>query len=411
MLLLNILERQFVIFGLIFMPQDFHLFVLALLSFVVFIVLFTAIFGRIFCGWICPQTVFLEMVFRKIDFWIDGNPSQQKKLASAPWGPAKLFKRIFKHGLFIILSLVICNYFMAYIIGAGRTIEIVTHSPIHHPAGFVAMMVLSLLFYGVFSWFREQACTIVCPYGRLQSVLIDSNTIVVAYDYKRGEPRGKLASGVRSEGNGDCIDCYACLRTCPTGIDIRNGTQLECVNCTACIDACNDIMKKSNRPSGLIRYSSESKLSGEKKKKFNGRLIIYSIILTFLLSLAIGLLGSRSIVEAIILRAPGTLYFESENDAIKNLYTVKLTNKTFKPLSVEFRLKSPAGGKLSLVGNEIVLKPEQITETALFVDIPRQYIFNNSIMIVIEIVVEGKVIDEITTSFMAPGKDISNAGQ
>ncbi len=407
-ILLNILERHFIIFGLIFKPQDFYILVLIALSLMIFIVLFTAIFGRIFCGWICPQTIFLEMVFRRIEYWIDGKPGNQKKLARAHWGFQKIFKRFLKHSIYLLISTVVFHFFLAYIISIDQTIDLITQSPAAHPSGFIAMVILSLLFYGVFSRFREQACTMVCPYGRLQSVLIDSNTIVVAYDNKRGEPRGKFSRGERDNDRGDCIDCLACLKVCPTAIDIRNGTQLECVNCTACIDACNDIMKKTKRPGGLIRYSSENLLSGIKKTKFSGRIIVYSVALILLLSLSVGLMTTRTNIEAIILRAPGSLYFEGNNDTIRNLYTAKVTNKTFDETKLSFRLKAPASGTLSMIAGEIILKPEEITEAAFIVEFPRKQLFGSSIMITIELVSGDEIIDEITTSFMGPKKAITN---
>ena len=407
LLLFNIFERHFIFFGLIFKPQDFHLLVMAALTMVVFIVLFTAIFGRLFCGWVCPQTIFLEMVFRKIDYLIDGSQFQQKKLDKAPWGINKIFKRLFKHTIFLLISLLICNYFIAYIIGAEKAIDLISQSPMNHPTAFAATMIVSFLFYGVFAWFREQACTMVCPYGRLQSVLVDSNTIIVAYDYKRGEPRGKNKPGVEKVNRGDCIDCFVCVKVCPTGIDIRNGTQLECINCTACIDACNDIMKKTNRPQGLIKYSSESKLSGEAKSRFTGRIIVYSIVLTLLLTLSIGLLFNRTEVEAIILRASGSMYYESDN-IIRNLYTAKITNKTFDNVSLDFRLKVPSDGKLSIAAGEINLKPEEITEAAFIIEIPRNLIYTTSLIVVIEILADGEVVDEVSTSFMAPERTDSD---
>ncbi|MCK5124668.1 MAG: cytochrome c oxidase accessory protein CcoG [candidate division Zixibacteria bacterium] len=403
-ILLDVLERNFIIFGLIFKPQDFYILVLVALTLLVFIVLFTAVFGRLFCGWVCPQTIFLEMVFRRIDYWIDGRPGQQKKLDKAPWGFKKIFKRFLKHSIFMGVSIIICHFSLAYIIGIDGTLALVTQPPWNHSTGFIAMITFCFLFYGVFSWFREQACTLVCPYGRLQSVLIDSNSIIVAYDYNRGEPRGKYIKGKENNSLGDCIECQACVRVCPTGIDIRNGTQLECVNCSACIDACNSVMRKTKRPEGLIRYTSENSLSEVTKPKSTGRIIVYSVVLILLLSLSLSLLTARTNIEAIILRAPGSLYFEGDNNAIQNLYTVKLSNKTFEEIPLSFRLKEPTDGTLSMVSGMIVLEPEEITESAFLVDFPRKQLFGSSVMITIEVISRDEVIDEITTSFMGPDR-------
>lgn len=403
-ILFNFIERQFVFFGLIFNPQDFYLFVLAILIMIIFIVFFTAIFGRLFCGWICPQTIFMEMVFRKIEYFIDGRPSLQKKLANASWDFEKILRRLLKHSIFISIALIVNIYVVAYIIGVEKTAEFIIKSPTSNPIAFIAILVFSFMFYGNYAWFREQTCTIVCPYGRLQSVLIDSNSIIVAYDYTRGEPRGKIVKGVDQSQKGDCIDCFACVKVCPTGIDIRNGTQLECVNCTACIDSCNKIMQKVKRPTGLIRYTSENRLAGKQKVKLPGRIIVYLIALTFLLSLSIGLLASRSEVESIILRASGSSFYEIDNNSIRNLYTVKLTNKTFEQIPLLFRLKTPSGGKLIMVAGNISLEPEETTETAFFIEVPKNQLYASTIMVVVEVLSADKVINQVTTTFMGPRK-------
>ena len=283
-MLFNFFERKFIVFGLAFGPQDFYIFAIGFISLLVFVVLFTAIYGRIFCGWICPQTVFMEMVFRKIEYFIEGDAAKQRALNKAPWSGKKIFKKTIKQLIFFAIAVLIGNTFMAYIVGIDETLKIITHSPFEHLSGFIAVMVFSGVFYYVFSQFREQACTIVCPYGRLQGVLLDPNTVVVAYDYVRGEPRGKLDKENPNK-NGDCIDCHLCVAVCPTGIDIRNGTQLECVNCTSCIDACDSIMDKIEKPRGLIRYASMKGIAEKIKFKISPRIILYSVLLVLLLTI------------------------------------------------------------------------------------------------------------------------------
>ncbi len=404
-LLFDIIERRFVIFGLVFWPQDFYIFVLGAITLAVFIVLFTAIFGRLFCGWICPQTIFMEMVFRRIEYRIDGGPAQQKKLRAAPWGPKKIGKRVAKHGIFYAISFLIGNIFLAYIIGSDELIEIITDPPSEHVAGLTAMILFSLVFYWVFSWFREQVCTIVCPYGRLQGVLIDQNSIVVAYDYQRGEPRAPMARGDRTRTAGDCVECGQCVTVCPTGIDIRNGTQLECVNCTACIDACNRTMRRVGLPEGLIRYSSENAIARGERFKFTGRIGIYSGLLTVLVAVLGVLLLLRTPIDATILRTPGTMYQKTDEGIIRNLYSVKVFNKTMDPKPVEFRLAAPSAGSISLVGGQIVIPPDSLRETALFVDIPADRVFSASTLISIEVVSDGEVVETIRTSFSGPQPD------
>ena len=403
-LLLNILERKFIIFGLAFWPQDFHLFVLAAITLAVFVVLFTAVFGRLFCGWICPQTVFLEMVFRRIEYWIEGGPAKQRKLARQKWDEEKIAKRTVKHVVFYAISFLIGNTFLAYIIGSERLFKIMTDPPGEHIAGLSAMIIFSFLFYGVFAWFREQACTLVCPYGRLQSVLIDKNTIVVAYDHKRGEPRQPMERNQERANAGDCVECQACVHVCPTGIDIRNGTQLECVNCTACIDACNRTMNKVGLPEGLIRYSSEEAIAGGRKFRFTGRIGIYSVVLTILLSIMVFLFATRTDIETTILRSPGALFQRTNNGMIRNQYSAKVVNKTFDAIPVSFRIKSPQQATVTMVRGDLVVDPDGIAETAFFVNIPESGLFSPSTMIAIEVVSGERVIEEIRTTFMGPRK-------
>ncbi|MEO6541785.1 MAG: cytochrome c oxidase accessory protein CcoG, partial [Ferruginibacter sp.] len=294
--LFNVLERRFIFFGMTFWPQDFFIFAIGFLTFVVFVILFTVVFGRVFCGWACPQTIFMEMVFRKIEYWIDGDSTKQKQLRAMAWNAEKIRKRAFKFIAFFAISFLIANFFLAYIIGMDQLIGYIKN-PAAHAGTFISLMIFTTIFFFVYWWFREQVCIVVCPYGRLQGVLLDKNSIVVAYDHKRGEERGKLkkaddhdCSNCKDDGacksitakfeaytkKGDCIDCFACVRVCPTGIDIRNGTQLECINCTACIDACDDIMVKIDKPKGLIRYASENSITDGVKLKFNKRIKAYS---------------------------------------------------------------------------------------------------------------------------------------
>jgi len=404
-LLMDILARRFIIFGLAFWPQDFYLFVLTAITLVIFIILFTAVFGRLFCGWICPQTVFLEMVFRRIEYWIEGGPARQRKLTRQEWNGEKIFKRMFKHGVFYAISFLIGNTFLAYIVGSDRLFAIITDPPSDHLGGLTAMIIFSFLFYGVFAWFREQACTLVCPYGRLQSVLIDSNSIMVAYDHKRGEPRAPMERDTDRINRGDCVECNACVAVCPTGIDIRNGTQLECVNCTACIDACNRTMRKINLPEGLIRYSSEEKISTGRGFHLTGRIIIYSILFTVLVSILSFLLVTRKDIETTILRTPGTLFQETEEGTIRNLYTVKLVNKTFEDRPVFFRLKTPAGGSITMVGPTPLVEADSFAESVFFVDIPAGMLFSQNTLISIEVVGGDGVIEVIRTSFTGPRRE------
>jgi len=400
LLLFNVLERKFIVFGLTFWPQDFFLFGLAMLTFIIFIVLFTVVFGRVFCGWACPQTIFLEMVFRKIEYWIEGDASQQRALNNAPLTQKKALKKSAKHLLFFGIAFLIGNTFLAYIIGIDELFQIVTSPPSANWAGFLSALAFSGVFYLNFAFFREQLCLVVCPYGRLQGVLLDKDSIVVAYDFVRGETRGKMKKE-ETRTHGDCIDCGLCVRVCPTGIDIRNGTQLECVNCTACIDACNEIMEKVSLPKNLIRYDSYNGISNKRKFKITPRIIAYSMVLTLLIAVLGFSLGSRADVETTILRQPGMLYQEVEGNKISNLYNIEVVNKTIKMIPIQLKLKSPEG-VLRMVGNEFIVRGQGMAKTSFFVELPKEKLEGRKTELIIEVYSGEKLIDEIKTNFSGP---------
>jgi cytochrome c oxidase accessory protein FixG len=399
-MLFNVFERQFIILGLAFGPQDFYIFALGFITLVVFVVLFTAIFGRIFCGWACPQTVFMEMVFRKIEYFIEGDAAQQRALDKAPYNSSKIFRKLSKHLIFFAISFLIGNTFIAYIVGIDATLNIVSRSPADNLTGFIAVVIFSLIFYFVFSKFREQACTIVCPYGRLQGVLLDSNTVVVAYDNVRGEPRGKLEKE-NINNNGDCIDCHLCVAVCPTGIDIRNGTQLECVNCTSCIDACDSIMDKVEKPRGLIRYASMKGIKDKIKFKITPRIILYSALLVILLSIFTTLLLSREDVKVNVLRSPGKIYQEMPDGKVSNLYHVVLVNNTFKDIPVEVKINNP-DAEFKLIGKEISLPALNVQEAEFMILFNKDKIKSTVMQLNIQIYANGKIVNDIKTTFIGP---------
>jgi cytochrome c oxidase accessory protein FixG len=401
-LLLDFPNRHFILFGVPFGPHDFHLFVLAMISFVVFIVLFTVIFGRIFCGWACPQTIFMEMVFRKIEYLIEGDAIQQIKLKNAPWTAKKILKKTLKHVIFFSISFFIANIFLSYIISMDKLIEIVTDPPSQHLSGLFAITVFSGVFYFVFSYFREQACTLVCPYGRLQSVLLDQDSIVIAYDYKRGEPRGKLKKGEDFSNRGDCIDCHLCVDVCPTGIDIRNGIQLECVNCTACIDACDNVMDKIQRPRGLIRYASLRNIENKAKFKFTPRMMLYSIILFILLTVLTVLMINRTDFNVNVLRTPGMLFQQQPDGKISNLYDLNLVNKSFHSTEIKLKLENPSSGELKIIGTDLKLEPQQIVEAKFMILLPKESITKMNTHVEIGVYDGDKLIKKIKTSFLGP---------
>jgi len=400
LLLFNILERKFVLFGLLFTPQDFHLFGLAMLTLIVFIILFTVVYGRLFCGWVCPQTIFMEMVFRKIEYWIEGDANAQKRLNKKPWTTDKILKKTLKQGIFFAIAVLIANTFLSYIIGVEEVMRIATEPVSQNWQGFIAMILFSGAFYFVFSYMREQVCIAVCPYGRLQGVMLDKNSIVIAYDYVRGEPRGKIrkqrnkqtAAKVTNKvaGSpetaveslpplGDCIDCKLCVQVCPTGIDIRDGTQLECVNCTACIDACDEVMDKIDRPRGLIRYDSD----------------ILLLINAFLLT-------SRTSVEVLILRTPGMLYQEVDETHLSNLYNYQIINKTNEEFPIEFRLAGDLDGRIRTVGEVNNTVAGDVVGGAFFIELNKNALDGPKTRVTVEVYSEDELIDRVKTNFLGP---------
>jgi len=401
--LFNVPEARFILFGKVFWPQDFFIFGLTMVTFVFFIILFTAAFGRLFCGWACPQTNFMEMMFRKIEFWILGDAAAQKQLAKAPWNGNKIFKYTIKHIVFYALSFVIANFFLAYIIGMKDLVKIITEPFTEHIGGLSAILVFSAVFYAVYAFFREQACIVVCPYGRLQSVLLDRNSMIVAYDYKRGEPRGHLKkNSAEAVQAGDCIDCNHCVRVCPTGIDIRNGVQMECVGCTACIDACDNIMDKIGKPKGLIRYASENSIESGEALKYTVRMKMYTLLLFVVVSILSFLLLTRKDVDVTIMHTPGIMYQEIGTDSISNLYNLKAINKTLQNVPLTIKLENGIGRIQTIGFSYINVVKEGQGSGSFFVVLPKTVIKERSTHIVLGLYQGDKKIATAKTNFLGP---------
>ncbi|QQU00651.1 cytochrome c oxidase accessory protein CcoG [Myroides odoratus] len=408
LLLFNVIDRKFNIFGFPFWPQDFYLVVISMIIGVVFVTLFTVSFGRIFCGWICPQTIFMEMVFRRIEYWIDGDRGAQMRLDKQPWNAEKIRKRLLKWFIFFVISFIIANVFLSYIIGSDAVLLMVEDGPFVHMGNFIGLIIFTCAFYFVFTWFREQVCVIACPYGRLQGVLLDNKSIIVAYDHVRGEStngRAKLKKNIdrKAEGFGDCIDCKQCVNVCPTGIDIRNGTQLECVNCTACIDECDFVMEKAGFPKGLIRYASEEEIVENKKYQFTPRQKGYTVVLSVLVVILIGLIFLRTDVEARVLRVAGKT-FEHKGANISNVYTFKIMNKTMKDYdNLTFKVKKPEGAEVKMVGKDVIeVKKENYSEGVLFIEIPQKDLDGYSTKVTIEVYDGDRLIQTTKTNFLGP---------
>lgn len=406
LLLFNIVERKFSILGRMFWPQDIAIFAVAMLIFLTGIVFFTTAFGRLWCGWTCPQTVMMEMVFRKLEYLIEGDAHQQRALAAAPWTAGKAARKALKHGVFFGLSFIIGNTLLSYIIGVEALFKIITDNPLNHLVGLTFMILFTLLFYAIFARFREQACTFICPYGRLQSTLLDENSVVVAYDHKRGEQRAHLHreqtwDARERAGQGDCIDCRQCVVVCPTGIDIRNGTQMECVNCTACIDACDAIMDKIGRPRGLVRYASLNGIEQGQRLRVTPRMIGYSAVLLALISLFLFLVFTRSPVQTTLLRAPGQLFQQMPGGRIGNLYTLKLINKTTRDMDVQLKVEN-APATLRILGHEPHVPAGQIVSASVLIELDPKFVPDGRAPLAVGLYSGGKKLETVKTVFIGP---------
>lgn len=347
--LIDLPARHFYLFGQTFNAQDFWLafFWVSGVGFTLFVC--AALFGRMWCGYACPQTVFLEGVFRRIERWIEGSAHARAKLDKAPL-KAKFWRRGLKMVVFFLISAVIAHSFLGYFMPVEVLVEAVTQSPGTHPTAFVFALVATLLMFVNFTWFREQLCIVVCPYGRLQGALYDQDTILVGYDQKRGEPRG--AAG--SEGAGDCVDCYRCVSVCPTGIDIRNGTQLECVGCANCIDACDDVMGKLGRDKGLVRYDSQAGFETGKRKFMRGRVVLYAVLMLLGLAVFSFAVTRRRPFEAGLQRSGGRPYVV-ENERVHNVFNLQLVNKQPTKRAFVIEAVGPDGAETVIATSKLEL--------------------------------------------------------
>ncbi|WP_336731798.1 cytochrome c oxidase accessory protein CcoG [Chryseobacterium sp. VD8] len=404
-LLFNVIDRKFFIFGQPFYLQDFFILALGAVTSVIFVMLFTVVFGRIFCGWLCPQTIFMEGVFRKIEYWIEGDRNKQMKLDRQEWNSEKIRKRLTKWSVYAAISVVITNFMFMYIVGYEEVFRIITEGPAENPLKFLAMICFTSAFYFVFSWLREQVCTLVCPYGRLQGVLIDKQTINVYYDFKRGENRSKWKKDEdrKAVGKGDCIDCNQCVVVCPTGIDIRNGQQLECVNCTACIDACDEIMVKVGLPKGLIRYATEAEIENQEKFKFTGRMKATTVILTLLIGFLGFLMYDRGSMEAKFIKPAGSTFF-IKNGKITNTFIYTLLNKSNEKKTLTIKVLNPKNAEINFFGNEkIILKGDQILKGNINISFPEKEIrFSKQNMTIGVFDEKGNMVDSFETVFEGP---------
>ena len=397
LLLLNIVDHEFVILGQVFLAHDGFLFAWTMLTAAVVLIVVTVVFGRVFCGWVCPQTVFLEFVFRPIERWFEGKPQAQRRLDAGPWNFKKIARKGGKWSVFFGVSFAIANTFLAYFIGSEALLAIQTDPPGDHVAGLFSLIAFTGVFFFVFAWMREQVCSAVCPYGRLQGVLVDDQTVNVTYDVLRGEPRGKKGA---SHPKGDCVDCGLCKRVCPAGIDIRDGLQLECIHCALCIDACDDIMQRVDQSPGLIRYASAAQVATGAPFRPTRRAWAY---LTLMLMMVVGLFGFLAVRDPLdfqVLRAAGAIPEANSAGEVTNLYSFSLVNKGHSEVNVVLRVVEPGFELVSLHGKALHLAPKDRTEGVFLLRSNAQGAMRTEVHI--EVLGAKEILGHAETSFTRP---------
>lgn len=338
--LLDLQHAEFTFFGSIFAGVEPILLFLFVAAGLFFIATVTSLYGRVWCGWACPQTVFIQNIFLKLESLAEGKARQRRALAEGPWTVNRILRKALKWMLFTIISLHISHTFIGYFVGPRELLQISLRPPTEHLTLFLLTMTATSIILLDFGWFREQFCIIACPYGRMQSVIMDENSLVISYDAKRGEPRRGTPGVIRTD-EGDCINCYNCVKVCPTGIDIRRGTQLECIACTQCIDACDDIMTRLNRPTGLISYRSENELAGKKRKHVTPRSMVYVSIMACLVSAFVYFFYSSSNLGLIFIRNKIPFQVTNTGQTVINQFQLKVSHQGGQEYKLRFLVKDP----------------------------------------------------------------------
>ena len=411
-ILLDFINREFTLFGLTFFPTDTFLLLLLGISIFLSIVIFTALFGRVWCGWACPQTVYLEFLYRPIERWIEGKEHVRKRRNEGPWTWDRVWRRSLRFAIYAVISLALANVFVSYFVGWDQLIYWMMQPPTQNWGFFLMMAVTTGLILFDFGYFREQMCTITCPYARFQSVLLDRDSLIVSYDPNRGEPRARRSKkklrqeeAGEIEAQGDCIDCYACVRTCPTGIDIRDGLQMECIACTQCIDACDAIMDKIEKPRGLIRYTSERELESQKTRTIRPRTVIYTVLLVALVAAFTILLNTRSSYDINVGRSIGEPFTTLPDGRIANRLRFRVRNQTSSVSSFIIQAVAPTGTEIRIVGpSTTTLDPSEMKRVEAWVIIPRHIFTGDEAEAAFNLVFEDGTVEEASFPLLGPSE-------
>ncbi len=369
-ILLDVSARKFHLFGATFLPTDSALLMLLMLSIFLTVFWLTALVGRVWCGWGCPQTVYMELIFRPIETFFEGSLGQQRKMDQAKRIPAR---RLVKYAVFFIIAFILGNQFLAYFVGWKQLAVWMSHAPWEQPGGFAVMAVTTGLVFFDFAYFREQMCTVICPYARFQSALLDRDSLIVAYDHVRGEARKKVKQRTTNDGSGDCIDCHACVTTCPTGIDIRDGLQLECINCTQCIDACDQIMDRIGRPRGLIRLSSQRAIETSTRSRthlIRPRTVAYPAIIVLLVGLMGFIVQSKGTADVTVLRQLNAPFVLTDDSAVRNQLRIKVVNRAPSERTYTMSIPGVDAGQILAPQFPLRVAEDDVITTPVFVTLP-----------------------------------------
>lgn len=396
---LDIVAREFTIFGYTFLPTDTLLLALVMLTALLGIVFVTAVTGRAWCGWACPQTVYIEFLFRPIDRLFEGTVGKggQAKRKLPIWAEAARFV------VYLLLTMFLAHTFLAFFVGPEKLAMWMRSSPAEHPAAFAVMAVTTGLLTYDFYYFREQTCLIACPYGRFQSVMLDKQSLIVAYDYNRGEPR-KKGKHLPADNAGDCVDCNQCVVVCPTGIDIRNGLQMECINCTQCIDACDSVMEKVGSPKGLIRYSSQAALEKQPKRMLRARTIIYPLLLTVLMSGLLYAISTKSGFDARIIRGKGAPFTSVDRGIISNTFELRLVNRTDEVQQYTIEAVTPKSARINIMDDsKTVLQPGESVKVPMTIEFSAGLTFGDgNAPIVLRVSDKGSSTRDVSFELLGP---------